>query len=341
MAGWKEDDFGVTEQGSPVKRFTCQNSKGLEVSVISLGATVTAIKVPGADGSLVDVVAGYDNVKDYESNVVYFGTTVGRVANRIAKGRFQIGDQHYQLAINNEPNHLHGGPNGFHKQIWSASVEGEVLSLTYVSADGEENYPGQVTAHVTYRVTADNALEWVISASTDKATPVNMTNHSYFNLAGHTAPNVYDHTIEIMADHFTPKDGTHIPTGEIASVSGTVFDLRTSKLIGDHVNNVPNDLGYDHNFCVRSSGDKALAARVKHEGSGRVLEVYTNQPGVQFYTANYVDNLCGKEGAVYGKHSSLCLETQIYPDAVNQPNFPKVILQPGEKYENRTSFKFL
>jgi aldose 1-epimerase len=288
------------------------------------------------------VVLGFDKLESYLAGHPYFGCTVGRVANRIAKGRFTLDGKEYALAVNNGPNHLHGGIVGFDKVLWRAESESAAsIKFTYTSPDGEEGYPGSLDVAVTMTVTEANELIIAYSATTNQATPVNLTNHSYFNLAG--AGTVLDHELELMADAFTPNDENSIPTGQIQSVAGTPMDFTKSASIGSRFDRLPNrPVGYDHNFVIRNGG-RALttAARVYEPTTGRVMEVQTTQPGVQLYTANYFDgSVTGKRGVVYQQHSAFCLETQHYPDSVNQPAFPSIILQPGRQYRQTAVFKF-
>lgn len=339
--GWISDTFGTTSDGQKVDRYSFTNSNNIEVQIISFGGIITSIKVPDKTGKREDIVTGFDNIKDYEINPAYFGAIIGRVANRIHKGKFTLDGEDYSLAINNGPNCLHGGIKGFDKKVWDAAIEGDLLKLSLTSPDGEENFPGTVKCTVTYELNNDNELVIDYSATTDKTTLINLTNHAYFNLAGHKEANVYDHTITLNAEKFTPKNEDGIPTGEIAGVNGTVFDLRSPTLMGQHINNIPGDIGYDHNFCITSDNkEKKFAAKVEHEASGRVLETYTNQQGVQLYTGNYLNDIKGKDGACYGKHGAFCLETQVYPDAIHHTNFPSCVLKPGETYRHTTWYKF-
>lgn len=340
MSTWQQSSYGATEDGREVSRYTISNTGGIEVSVITYGGIITSIIAPNKNGDLADITTGFDTLKEYETRHPYFGAIVGRVANRTAKGKFTLDGQEYQLAVNNGPNHLHGGLVGFDKRVWGAVVEGTRLVLTYTSPDGEESYPGELRTQVTYEVTPDNALVIDYSARASIPTPVNLTNHTYFNLAGHTTGNIDGHIIKLNAATFTPKDENNIPTGEKANVVGTLFDLREPTLFGKILKDIPGGIGYDHNFCIENEGDKTFVARVEHEASGRTLEVYSNQPGVQFYTGHFLPGCTGKEGAKYTPYSSFCLETQNYPDAVNKPSFPNSILRPGENYHHVTWFCF-
>lgn len=317
-------------------------SPQVKVEVLTLGAIIRSVSYRGKDGQMGDVVLGYDNLEGYVSDKRYLGAVVGRVANRIAKGRFVLEGKEYQLDVNNGPNALHGGLRGFNKAIWLATaVEGGVqLSLT--SPDGDQGYPGEVQVSVSYTLQAEE-LTVEYQARANKTTPINLTNHSYFNLAGQGVADIYDHQVSITAQSYLPVDDTSIPTGEIREVKGTPFDLREPVLIGPHLKELQGP-GFDHNFCLSSPREpwtEKRAARVCHPASGRVLEVSTNQPGVQFYTANFLDgSIAGKGGCRYRKHSSFCLETQNWPDAVNQPSFPDCLLRPGENYHHITRYTF-
>lgn len=289
-----------------------------------------------------DIVLGYDDLEAYVSDKRYLGATVGRVANRIAQGHFVVEGKDYQLDVNNGPNALHGGLHGFNKAIWFATALENGVQLQMTSPDGDQGYPGEVQVSVSYKLEGDS-LTAEYQARSTKTTPINLTNHSYFNLAGQGAADIYDHEVSICAQSYLPVDDTSIPTGEIRGVEGTPFDLRKPVLIGPRLREVPG-LGFDHNFCLSSPGEawtERHAARVCHPASGRVLEVSTSQPGVQFYTANFLDgSITGKGGTRYMQHCSFCLETQNWPDAVNQPSFPDSLLRPGEDYRHVTRFTF-
>ncbi|KAM9726455.1 galactose mutarotase [Menidia menidia] len=314
----------------------------VQVQVLTLGATIRAVHCRGAHGRVHDVVLGYDDLEGYVADRRYFGAVVGRVANRIAGGRFTVEGKEYQLDVNNGPNAIHGGLRGFNKAIWEAAeVEGGVkLSLT--SPDGDQGYPGAVDVSVTYTL-QEETLTAEYRARSTKTTPINLTNHSYFNLAGQGEEDIYGHQVSIRASSFLPVDDRSIPTGEVRAVEGTPFDLREPVLIGTRLKEVPAP-GFDHNYCVSLPSEpwaERPAARVFHPASGRVLEVSTSQPGVQFYTANVLDgSVTGKGGFKYGKHSAFCLETQNWPDAVNQASFPDCLLRPGEEYRHLTRFTF-
>jgi aldose 1-epimerase len=330
-----------------VYEFVMTNKNGMKMKVITYGGIITELWVPDKDGKLGDVVLGHDTLKSYLAGHPYFGAITGRVANRIAKGKFTLDGKDYALAVNNGPNSLHGGKVGFDKVIWKAksdvSKNGEPrVSLNYVSKDGEEGYPGALDVTVTYTLTNKNELRITYLAATDKATPVNLTNHSYFNLAGHDQGDILSHELEIFADNYTPTDDTLIPTGKIEPVKGTPFDFTKPTAMGKHIGELKGDPnGYDLNYVLRDGKGLKLAARVHEPKSGRVMEVRTTEPGVQFYTGNFLDGKDkGKGGAVYKKHAAFCLETQHFPDSVNQRNFPSVILKPGETYSQTTVYSF-
>jgi aldose 1-epimerase len=343
----KRMDFGKTSDGTPVDLYVLTNASGSQAKVITYGALLTELQVPDKDGKLGDVVLGFDDLKGYLGDHPYFGATIGRVTNRIANAKFSLDGKEYKLAANNGPHSLHGGKKGFDKVVWKATPlpakEGTGVKFTYVSPDGEENYPGKLTATVTYTLTDANELRLDYSATTDKATPVNLTNHSYFNLAGPASGDILSHELTIFADKYTPTDKTLIPTGELAPVKGTPFDFTTATKIGARIEEVKGDpSGYDLNYVVRS-GDKspALAARVRDPKSGRVMEVFTTEPGIQFYTGNFLDGTVkARGGVVCNKHQAFCLEAQHFPDAVNQPKFASIILAPGKTYSQTTIYKF-
>jgi aldose 1-epimerase len=321
--------------------------KGAKAKVITYGASLTELHMPDSEGKLADVVLGFDKLEGYLGAHPCFGATVGRVANRIAKGRFTLDGKDYKLAINNGPNSLHGGNKGFDKVVWQAEIAeaaaGPSVRFTYRSPDGEEGYPGNLTVHVTYTLTNQNELVIDYRATTDKATPINLTNHSYFNLAGHGSGDVLGQLLQIEADAYTPTDATLIPTGEIKPVKGTPLDFTSPTQIGAHIAELKATGGYDHNFVLRGGGypKPSMAARVIEPKSGRVMELLTTEPGVQLYTANGLDGrLKGKDGVGYVKHAGFCLETEHFPDSVNHPNFPSVILRPGETYTQTTIFRF-
>ena len=339
----KVSDFGKTADGTPVEEFTLTNDTGAIVKLISRGATLKEWHVPDKNGETADVVFGFDDVAGYESPANgYFGCTAGRVANRIAGGKFSIDGNNYTVATNDGPNALHGGlTRSLDKVVWKGepfeSADGEGVVFTYISPDGEEGYPGALASKVTYTLTNKNELKIDYEATTDKPTPVNLTNHAYFNLAGAGAETINDHELMLAADNYTPVDSTLIPTGEIAPVEGTPFDFRDFHAIGERVDQLGSGTGagYDHNFVLNNQdGDLALAAKVRDPNSGRVLSVYTTEPGIQFYGGNFLEGTVGKGGKKYDYRSGFCLETQHYPDSINQNNFPPVVLRPGETYKH-------
>jgi aldose 1-epimerase len=339
----QKTSFGALPDGTAVDLYTLANANGLSAKVTTYGAIITELHVPDGKGEFCDIVLGYDNLEQYLRKHPFFGATVGRVANRIAKGRFTLVGKTYALATNNGPNHLHGGLKGFDKKVWQAEPQtGAAVKFSYTSPDGEEGYPGTLAVAVTMTLTDANELRLDYTATTDKPTPVNLTNHSYFNLAGEGS--ALEHEMMLAADHYTPSDSTLIPTGEIKLVKDTPMDFTAPRPIGSRFAQLQNKpVGYDHNYVLNSGGKGlALAARVSEPRSGRVMEVHTTQPGIQFYSANFLDGtLTGKRGVVYQQHSAFCLETQHFPDSVNQPQFPSVILRPGQTYRQTTVHKFL
>jgi aldose 1-epimerase len=340
------DQFSDTLNNEVVELYRLKNANRMEALITNYGASVVSLHVPDRNGKSDDVVMGYDSIRGYYNGKSYFGCVVGRYANRIAKGQFQLEGQSYTLAKNNGPNTLHGGMKGFDKVVWSGKQEDSVVTLTYVSKDGEEGYPGTVTISVRYTLKNDNSLVMDYSASTDKTTILNVANHSYFNLEGQGKGDILDHELMINADGFTPVDSTLIPTGEIMKVAGTPFDFTTPHKIGERINDTTDQqirygLGYDHNFALNGkSGELRLAARVSAPVSGRVLEVLTTEPGVQFYSGNFLNGSEKGKGSVYGYRSGFCLETQHFPDSPNQPAFPSAVLKPGETFASTTVFKF-
>lgn len=343
-------DFGTTPAGDSVDSYALVNASGMEVRVITYGGIVTMLRVPDRSGQLADVALGFDSLDGYLANAPYLGAIIGRYGNRIANGRFTLDGATYELARNNGPNHLHGGSVGFDKVVWGAepfsSDDGGGVVLTHTSEDGDEGYPGTLSVRVTYTLTAENELRVDYFATTDRATPVNLTQHTYFNLAGEGSGDVLGHRVEIRASRFTPVDQNLIPTGELAAVDQTPFDFRMPVPIGDRIEADHAQLragnGYDHNYVLdRESDGLTLAARVVEPVSGRVLVVSTTEPGMQFYTGNFLDgSLTGKSGSTYGLRSGFCLETQHFPDSPNQPRFPSAILRPGEEYRSTTVFAF-
>jgi aldose 1-epimerase len=338
-------DYGKTAAGEPVDLYVLTNGR-ITAKIITYGGIVTELHVPDKNGKLADVVLGFDTLDEYLARNPHFGAITGRVANRIAKGQFTLDGVDYKLAINNGPNALHGGLKAFDKKVWKAeevAVEGGAgVKLTYTSPDGEEGYPGTLTTTVTYSVTPDDALKIDYTATTDKATPVNLTNHSYFNLAGAASGTILDHELMLAADEYTAADETLIPIGDISPVKGTPLDFTTPTAIGSRINQFPAALGgYDHNYVIRhDSKSPAFTARVYEPRSGRVLEMYTTEPGVQLYTTNSLKETKGKGGALYNKYQAFCLEAQHFPDSVHQENFPSVILRPGQTYTQTTIYKF-
>ncbi len=345
----EKTNFGAMPDGRTVWLFTLTNAKGIKAKVMSYGATLTALEAPDREGKSADVTLGFDNLPDYLAKNRFFGSIAGRYANRIANGTFTLDGKIYQLAVNSKPNHIHGGVKGFDKQVWNAEPferEHEAgVTFTYFSRDGEEGYPGNLKATVIYTLNNLNELSIQYYAETDKPTPVNLTNHAYFNLAGQGNGDVLNHFVMINADRFTPVNENLIPTGELRAVQNTPLDFTRPVRIGERIEDSSQQMqfgkGYDHNFVLNSQdGSLALAARVSEPSSGRVMEVYTTQPGVQLYTGNFLDGVAGKEGKAYQRRYGFCLETQHYPNSPNQPNFPSAILKPGEKYDQKTVFKF-
>ncbi|HEU4833674.1 MAG TPA: aldose epimerase family protein [Pyrinomonadaceae bacterium] len=318
--------------------FSITNALGFEVSIMTYGGAITSLKTPDHHGNFGDIVLGFETLDEYARNPRYFGALIGRHANRIARGRFSLNGVEYQLPCNNGPNHLHGGFKGFDKRVWNGSTAGNVVHLSYLAEDGEEGYPGNLTAVVTYAL-VDNELYIDYHATTDRDTIVNLTNHSYFNLRG--AGTILDHELMLNADHFTPVSSDLIPTGEIKSVEGTPMDFRKAKAIGAELDQVAG--GYDHNFVLNKwDGSLRLAARLYEPVSGRALEILTTEPGIQFYSGNFLDgSYIGKNGVAYEKYTGLCLEPQHFPDAPNHPNFPSTVLRPGEEYKHRSVYRFL
>lgn len=340
--------FGKTGTGTAVDLYTLTNANGMEAAISNYGATVVSLKAPDRSGKMADIALGFDSIQGYLGDHPYFGAVVGRYGNRIAKGRFTLNGKEYKLATNNGPNALHGGIKGFNRQVWQAQPVGmSGVRLAYVSKDGEEGYPGTLTTTVEYTLTDANELKLAYSATTDKDTVLNVTNHSYFNLAGEGSSDILGHRLQLFADRFTPVDSTLIPTGELKAVAGTPFDFRQPHLIGERIDAAGDQQikfggGYDHNFVVNGSmGTLRPAARVVEPKSGRVMEVSTTEPGVQFYTGNFLDgSVKGKGGKAYKRRYGFCLETQHFPDSPNQPKFPTVVLKPGQKFASTTVFKF-
>ncbi|XP_048737826.1 galactose mutarotase-like [Ostrea edulis] len=339
-----KDSFGYLTDGREVNRYTFCNLNGVTVRIIDLGCVITDIRVPDKEGVVHDINLGYDSVQGYEKNPLSLGAICGRVVNVISNGKFSVDGQEYHVTKNFGNHSIHGGKKSFTHQLWSSSVEGDKVIMKYVSPDGEEGFPGELTTIVSYQLTNENELKIEYSATTTKPTPVNLTNHAYFNLAGHNYPNLDDHVLQILANKYTPtkESDIYIPSGEICDVTGTLFDLREPVRLGDRLSEVPRGKGYFNNFCVTDAdGSMRLIARLDHPPSGRRLDVYTTELGVQCYTGgDTIDHTQGKEGAVYEKFCSICLETQHYPDSVNQKSFPNTILRPGEQYTSKTVYRF-
>ncbi|MHC2990981.1 aldose epimerase [Pontibacter sp. HJ8] len=339
----KKEPFGTAPDGQEVYLYTLTNAGGMTVKITNYGAIVTSILAPDKKGTMGQVVLGFDSLAGYIPNEPHFGGIAGRFANRIAKGTFTLDGQEYKVTINDAPNHLHGGNTGFDRVVWTAEelADQNAIRLTYLSKDGEEGYPGNLQAVVTYTLTEDNGLKIDYEATTDKATPVNLTNHSYFNLSGGKAKDILNHLVTINADQYTAVDKTLIPTGELPQVKGTPYDFTTPQPVGTRINNLQG-YGYDLNYVIRNGGDTLThAATVEEPTSGRVLKVYTTQPGIQLYTGYHLNgSLRGHNNMVYNRYAGLCLEAQHYPDSPNQENFPSAIIRPGEKYRETTIYKF-
>jgi aldose 1-epimerase len=335
--------FGRTPDGVEVYLYTLRNDRGFEVSIMTYGGAITSLYTPDRHGTLGDIVLGFETLDEYVNNPLYFGPLIGRHANRIANGRFSLNGVDYQLGRNNGGHHLHGGFKGFDKRVWTATEEESSLRLSYLSKDGEENYPGNVHAQVTYTL-ADNELRLDYRATTDADTIVNLTNHSYFNLKGEGT--ILEHGLTLMADRFTAVSKDLIPTGEMRSVAETPMDFRDEERIGARIREGYEQLGftggYDHNFVLNEwDGSLRTAARLYEPETGRVLDVLTTEPGIQFYSGNFLDgSFSGKKGIVYPRYGGLCLEPQHFPDTPNQPNFPSTVLRPDEEYTHTTVFRF-
>ena len=350
--GVTRERFGTTDCGEAVSVFTLKNAHGMALRVTDYGGIILTLLVPDKNGRLDDVVLGYDSLTGYLRSSPYFGALIGRYGNRIAHGRFTLDGKAYTLATNNGPNHLHGGLRGFDKVVWDVAPfehpDSVGLVLRYTSPNDEEGYPGTLRTTVTYTLTSANELVFDYSATTDRATPVNLTQHSYFNLEGDGKGDILGHVVTLNADRFTPVDSTLIPTGELKSVAGTPFDFRKPTPIGARIDQDDVQLrygpGYDHNFVLNKSGDghePTFAARVYEPATGRVMEIYTTEPGLQFYSGNFLDGtLHGKKGVVYRRRYGFAMETQHFPDSPNKPGFPSTILRPAEQYRSRTIYKF-
>jgi aldose 1-epimerase len=341
----KKAPFGTVD-GQEVDIYTLTSPKGIEARITNYGGIVVSLKTPDKSGKSGDIVQGFDDLKGYLQDEPYFGALIGRYANRIGKAKFTLEGKEYTLAVNNGANALHGGIKGFDKRVWTAAVKGASLELTYVSKDGEEGYPGTLTAKVVYTLNAKGELRIDYSATTDKTTVLNLTNHTYFNLKGQGNGDILDHDLTLYASRYTPVDSGLIPTGELVPVKGTPFDFLTAHKVGERIGGSDEQLklggGYDHNWVLDAkAGTLAKAAEVYEATSGRVLEVWTTQPGIQFYTGNFLDGtLKGKEGKTYPRRAALCLETQHFPDSPNKPAFPSVVLKPGKAYHQTTVWKF-
>lgn len=345
-----QEDFGKLPTGESIQKYTMTNANGMVVSVINYGGIITNLKVPDKNGKIEDVVLGFDSLEGYLTPAPYFGAIIGRYGNRIAQGKFNLDGTQYTLAQNDGQNHLHGGNKGFDKVVWEitkiTNLHSVALQLHYLSEDMEEGYPGNLSTTVTYTLTNDNTLKVSYKATTDKKTIVNLTQHSYFNLSGDFSKDILEHEIAINADTFLPVDETLIPTGEFKAVAGTPFDFKQAKAIGKQINEdnqqLKRGLGYDHCWVLnRVSEDLSLAATAYDPKSGRFMEVKTTEPGIQFYSGNFLDGtLKSKSGGTYAKRSGFCLETQHYPDSPNQEDFPSVVLNPDQTYRSETTFKF-
>jgi len=344
-----KDTFGTLPDGKIVYRFTLKNDNGVEMQVINYGGIITSLKTPDKNGSVEDIVLGYDSLSGYLKSSPYFGALIGRYGNRIAKGKFKIDGTEYTIAGNNNGQHLHGGLKGFDKVYWEIepleSSEGPALKLTYQSKDTEEGYPGNLNSEVVYTLTNDNELKIDYKATTDKKTIVNLTQHTYFNLTGNVKGDILNHELYLKADEFVPVDKVLIPTGKLEIVKNTPFDFTVAtpigKRIGDKHVQLTNGLGYDHCWVLSSKDSVKLAGSLFEPNSGRLVEVYTTEPGIQFYSGNFLDGtLTGKGGVVYKKHYGLCLETEHFPDSPNQASFPTTLLEPGQTYQTHTTYRF-
>ncbi|AHM62991.1 aldose 1-epimerase [Flammeovirgaceae bacterium 311] len=346
----EKQDFGTTKEGTPVDLYVLTNSRGVIAKITNYGGIITSLILPDKNGKMEDVVLGFDSLSGYlQEDVPYFGAIIGRYGNRIAKGKFSLDGQEYTLARNNGPNTLHGGAQGFDKRVWQAEEvrndQGVGVKMRYVSPDGEEGYPGTLTSDVVYTLTDDNELIIEYTATTDKPTVVNLTNHSYFNFTGNTKRDILDHQVMISADKFVPVDGDLIPTGQLQDVAGTPMDFSKPIPVGQNINSDHEQIrlggGYDHTWVLGEPGEMKLAATVYEPTTGRYMEVHTTEPGVQFYTGNFLKGqLVGKGDVAYQYRYGLCLETQHFPDSPNQPDFPSVELRPGETYTTKTVHKF-
>lgn len=344
-------NFKSTVDGKQVNLYTITNKNGLKAAITNYGGKLVSLLVPDASGTLTDVVLGYNSLKDYQQytkNGTYFGALIGRYANRIAEGKFSLDGKQYQLPINDPPNSLHGGPKGFFAEVWDVvKTTPNSVELHYLAKDGEEGYPGNLNVDVTYTLTDDNALDIAYKATTDKATVLNLTNHSYFNLNGAGSGSINGHSLQLNASKFTPVDSTSIPTGKLEPVAGTPLDFTKSEKIGARIDDKTQQMiyakGYDFNYVLDDSDQKVehLAATVVGDQTGIEMQVYTNQPGIQFYSGNFLEGGDkGKNGKPYEYRGALCLETQHFPDSPNEPNFPSTVLKPGETFSSMTAYKF-
>lgn len=350
ISGLKRENFQTTVQGKQTDLYTLTNENGMEVCITNYGGTLVAIMVPDKNGNMANVIQGHDNIKScMESPEPFLSTLIGRYGNRICKGRFTMNGKVYSLAVNNGPNHLHGGPTGFHARVWDAEqINEKELVLRYISAYYEEGFPGELSMAVKYSLSDDNELTIDYRGTTNKKTIVNMTSHGFFSLAGiaNPTPSAMNNICQINADFYIPIDETSIPTGEILKVEGTPFDFRKPHAVGDLIDadneQIKNGAGYDHCFVLKKNepGELSFAAKISEPVSGRYMEVYTTEPGVQFYSDNWANGFPGSHGATFGKRSALCFEAQHFPDSPNRPHFPSVVLRPGEIYKQRTIYKF-
>lgn len=349
QSGLDATKFQTTVNGAPTNLYTLKNKAGMEVCITNFGGRIVSVMVPDKDGKMQDVVLGFDSIADYINIPSDFGASIGRYANRINQGKIVLDGDTIQLPQNNYGHCLHGGPKGWQYKVFDAKpIDGSNLELTLTSPDGDENFPGNVTAKVLFTLTDDNAIDIKYSATTDKKTIINMTNHSYFNLSGNPSKAATDHILYVNADNYTPVDSTFMTTGEIVTVKDTPMDFNTPKAVGQDITNfdfvqLKNGNGYDHNWVLNTKGDiSQVAAKLTSPESGITLEVYTNEPGVQVYTGNFLDGTVkGKKGITYNQRASVCLETQHYPDSPNKPQWPSVVLEPGQTYNSECIFKFL
>ncbi len=343
-----KNDFDINMFGEKTDLFTLTNGAGIKVRIMNHGGTILSLEVPDRNGDFADIVLGHDTAAEYSDESPYFGCVVGRYANRIQGGKFSLDGVEYKLAQNNAVNALHGGGRGFDKKIWATVIleDQNAIQMKLVSPDGDEGYPGEVSLTMTYTLTEANELIIDYEAETTKATPINLTNHTYFNLSGQSAGYIGDQVMQINASTFLPSNETSIPYGELRSVEGTVFDFREPVALGERIDSDDEQLilarGYDHNYCLNKEieGELSFAARATDDKSGRVLDVFTTEPGVQLYTANWIDGVNGKDGYVYVNRGAFCLETQHYPNSPNEPSFPNTILRPKEKFKSKTIYQF-